>query len=724
MEHIIVQDLEKSGLKLSEIQQYGVEIFKGTAEDLKKKLGFATQNGQPLLQACKLLEFKYHDREGNYIFSRFRLYPELEGAKYLHPYKTLPKPYILPAVWSVAEKVNKPLWISEGEKKVLKLIKEGRYAISVPGVWNFKAGKDSEASADNKILWEDLTSFRWQGRIVFMGYDMDLWSNAQVRTPLYELALKLMARGAIVKFPAWDVKKGKGIDDLLGCTEDVQKELSGLEDKAKSIEDFVLKEHYAEVVRALKIAGLPQDRKEMLAKPLAKTFGLRVKTFEDSIRPEKMPEPEPKEKYTDDEIKQAEVLLENPDFWSEYLRTCHKTYVERDAELILVKLSSITRHFNRGVSVILTGSSSIGKSTLLEAVLSTIDPEAVEDLSSISEQYLYYSTEPLEHRVVVFYEVAGTNDALNLIKTSLTEGRIVRGTVMKNASGEMVPVKMEKPAAGLVIFSTFARGYIDFELQNRVVLVELNSNPEMRREINENCCEKEYPCIDARIFQIADSLISPAEVFIPYERRLARVFPVGEERFVRDHKKVRTLIMANALLHQKQRDRDDKGRIIATREDYEVVWKIGHLVAQGMSPITEAHLKFLEAIKPLVPERIEHVYYEGLSKRTIIDGLKGQYTESTIAVYISKLKGLGFIVCEGRGSNARISNVILPEKQEYSAIPTIEEIFGQDVTSAIDVRKPKCFSRKYDETDSHCIDCSFYKECGEIAEKQALPVES
>jgi len=43
-------------------------------------------------------------------------------------------------VWIAREKLNKPLWITEGAKKVLKLVQHERATIGLQGVWNFRSG--------------------------------------------------------------------------------------------------------------------------------------------------------------------------------------------------------------------------------------------------------------------------------------------------------------------------------------------------------------------------------------------------------------------------------------------------------------------------------------------------------------------------------------------------------------------------------------------------------
>lgn len=250
----IIHDLEKSGLTLQQVEKYGVKVFNGNEAELKAKLHYSHFEGNAILQVCKLLEFSYHDENGKIFASSFKLYPSLKEVKYLHPSNTPARPYLLPDVWAVKDKSNKSIWITEGEKKTLKLLVEERFAIGFSGVWNFKAGKDS--SLDNeKDLWDDLLRFDWQGRTVFIGFDADLWTNPQVRMALWELAFKLYSKGSIIKFPIWDKSEGKGIDDFLAHHQREGKKpkevLDLLEKTAKSIDQFICSDHKDALIRAL-----------------------------------------------------------------------------------------------------------------------------------------------------------------------------------------------------------------------------------------------------------------------------------------------------------------------------------------------------------------------------------------------------------------------------------------------------------------------------------------
>jgi hypothetical protein len=81
------------------------------------------------------------------------------------------------------------------------------------------------------------------------------------------------------------------------------------------------------------------------------------------------------------------------------------------------------------------------------------------------------------------------------------------------------------------------------------------------------------------------------EVVIPYALELADRIPPVALRLRRDFTLLQTLIKAHALLHRETRERDSRGHIVATLEDYAVVRE---LVAT----------LFAEAIEATVPETV------------------------------------------------------------------------------------------------------------------------
>src|SRR6516162_7872181 len=75
---------------------------------------------------------------------------------------------------------------------------------------------------------------------------------------------------------------------------------------------------------------------------------------------------------------------------------------------------------------------------------------------------------------------------------------------------------------------------------------------------------------------------------VPYAEKIAAAIPPLNNRLRRDFEAILKLIQTHAILHQVQREHDDQGRVIATVDDYAVVYElvadlIGVAVEAGIS---------------------------------------------------------------------------------------------------------------------------------------------
>ena len=72
-------------------------------------------------------------------------------------------------------------------------------------------------------------------------------------------------------------------------------------------------------------------------------------------------------------------------------------------------------------------------------------------------------------------------------------------------------------------------------------------------------------------------------VTIPYAKALAKMIPPLAVRLRRDFGALLSLIRAHTMLHQATRERDDRGRLLATLDDYSSVRElVADLVSEGI----------------------------------------------------------------------------------------------------------------------------------------------
>jgi hypothetical protein len=125
--------------------------------------------------------------------------------------------------------------------------------------------------------------------------------------------------------------------------------------------------------------------------------------------------------------------------------------VGEDVNAKLLYLAVSSRLQPKPVSVAIKGPSSGGKSFTCETVLRTFPASAYYALSAMSEHALAYSQEPLSHRMLVVYEMAGLNSDFGsyLVRSLLSEGRVRYETVEKGSAMALCPSSLN--AKGLPV---------------------------------------------------------------------------------------------------------------------------------------------------------------------------------------------------------------------------------------------------------------------------------
>lgn len=351
----------------------------------------------------------------------------------------------------------------------------------------------------------------------------------------------------------------------------------------------------------------------------------------------------------------------------------------------LLFLILVTRGLKRPVSAAVKGPSSGGKSYLVESVLSYFPESAYYALSAMSERALAYSDEPLVHRFLVIYEANGMQGemASYLIRSLLSEGCIRYETVEKTKDGMQARL-IERPGpTGLLVTTTAVS--LHPENETRLVSMTVTDTQEQTRDIFAALAEDGGVEIDKTRWHALQHWIDASEhrVHIPYAKTLAELIPPVAVRLRRDFGAVLNLIRGHAILHQKNRRRDESG-IVASIEDYRIVRDlVADLVAEGIEATVPATVrKTVDTVKRLIEAGTSEVSVARLAQALNLD--KASASRRARAAldrgFLTNLEGK-----QGRPFRLVVGDPLPEEKQ---ILPTAEEVLHRCAANGGDKDPP------------------------------------
>jgi hypothetical protein len=242
----------------------------------------------------------------------------------------------------------------------------------------------------------------------------------------------------------------------------------------------------------------------------------------------------------------------------------------------LVYLALVSRFLDRPVCLLIKGPSSAGKSHIVSSALPFVRDAAYFTLTAMSERALAYSRESFVHRVLVIYEAAGLSGpmALYLTRSLVSEDRIDYHTVTQTSKGLQGMRIVKEGPTGLICTTTRVR--LHHENETRMFSVTLSDSNRHTAAILEAQAASGREKVSLSDWHDLDDYMQAAEhrVAIPYAKTLARQIPPVSVRLRRDFPAVLSLIRAHALLHQAQRSRDRRGRVLADYRDYRQVRRL------------------------------------------------------------------------------------------------------------------------------------------------------
>jgi hypothetical protein len=306
---------------------------------------------------------------------------------------------------------------------------------------------------------------------------------------------------------------------------------------------------------------------------------------------------------------EAQPLL-NGNILDQVVAYCRTAGLVGEEEMIrLLYLIVTSRLLEQPISIAVKGPSSGGKSFIVQIVLDMFPTSAFYKLTGMSEKALAYSKEPLKHRMLVIIEAAGLNSefASYLLRTLLSEGYIRYEYVEKTSAG-LTPRLIEREGPTGVVLTTTAIS-LHPENETRLISSTVRDDPEQTRGIMRSLAAKANGKSSTQLdpapwhaLQRWLELAGVKQVSIPYAETLADMTSPAAVRIRRDFGTILNLIRAHAILNQSKRNLDQDGRIIATIEDYRVIYTlVGNLISEGVDrSVSRIVRETVEAVRSLL----------------------------------------------------------------------------------------------------------------------------
>jgi hypothetical protein len=273
------------------------------------------------------------------------------------------------------------------------------------------------------------------------------------------------------------------------------------------------------------------------------------------------------------------------------LRACGVVGEDRNAKLIFLALCS--RLLDHPVSLAIKGLSSSGKSFTTETVLRFFPKSAYIEMTAMSERALVYSKEDYAHRMIVLFEAVAlreqrekteSNLTAYFVRSLLSEGRIRYPVTVKDKEGNFTVRTIEKNGPTGLVLTTTATS-LHGENETRLISLPTNDSREQTRAVLLQIAKVTNVEQDLSGWHDLQRWLEGAEheVVIPYAEYVAERIPPVAVRLRRDFGAILQLIRTHAMLHRLTRARDDRGRVVAEEDDYQVVRElVADLISEGV----------------------------------------------------------------------------------------------------------------------------------------------
>jgi energy-coupling factor transporter ATP-binding protein EcfA2 len=310
---------------------------------------------------------------------------------------------------------------------------------------------------------------------------------------------------------------------------------------------------------------------------------------------------------------------------------------EENTRMMLFIIAS-TYRMNDTLHALVQGTSSSGKSHLINGIARLMPPEDVLSMTRISSKSLYhYGNDELMDKLILVQDWDGLDDEAQYAFRELqSAGNISSSITYKDKNGQLTStIKTVRSRFASMLATTKAEIYFDNATRSLAIGVDESDAQTQRiidyqnRKLAGLIEEKEEHT--ARVFlQNCIRAIAPKEVINMYADKIK--LPIEAKTLRRLNNHYQAFVKQITILHQHQRKTDDKGRLITQPEDLRIACDLLFDTIMIKIDDLDASLRqFFESLKA----------YAG-TKRTKEEDASFSQREARLALNISKTQCFRF----------------------------------------------------------------------------------
>ena len=374
---------------------------------------------------------------------------------------------------------------------------------------------------------------------------------------------------------------------------------------------------------------------------------------------------------TDELKKQAEERLKSPELTSTIIDNVHTLGVAGEDDLILaVYLIGTSRLLVKPLAGLVMGESSAGKSYVISGVVEFFPAETVLKAHFISSKaFIRMEEGTLEHKFVASGERSrrqdeGVAELTRWLRQLISDGELNAAiTVQDEKGGWRTAMFRQKGPISYVESTTLKAAEIFDEDRTRFILLRADESMEqtgavINRQARSACAPVESKAHKKikLVHHTMQRLLKPYEVIVPFATELVDCMPTDKVVVRRTFPQMLGLIKATALLHQFQRDKDNKGRVIATIEDYNLVReRFSDIIARSIGDVLSHDAV---ALHRLILNQLPKLPKCGFSVSDFVD--KVNYSETKLRSLMHGLVNAGQIIKVSQGHGRQATRYFVP----------------------------------------------------------------